>query len=81
MPATNTMTARQKFQRAFAAELLCPSVMIKERYPNNIDQRSLGKVIDEISTEYNVAEQVILHHMENRKVLSQEMIESPLLLA
>jgi hypothetical protein len=81
MPATNTMTVRQKFQRAFAAEFLCPSVMIKERYANGIDQRSLGKVIDEISSEYNVADQVVLHHMENRKVLSPELIESPLLLA
>jgi hypothetical protein len=81
MPATNTMTVRQKFQRAFAAEFLCPSIMIKERYVNGIGQRSLGKVIDDISSEYNVADQVVLHHMENRKVLSQELIESPLLLA
>jgi len=81
MPATNTMTVRQKFQRAFAAEFLCPSEMLKEQYPGGVDQRSLGKVIDEISSRYNVAEQVVLHHMENRKVLSQELIESPLLLA
>ncbi len=81
MPATNTMTARQKFQRAFAAEFLCPSTMIKERYPNGIDQRSLGKAIDDISSEYNVAGLVVQLHMKNRNVLSPELIESPLLLA
>jgi hypothetical protein len=81
MPVTNTMTARQKFQRAFAAEFLCPSAMIKERYPNGIDQHSIGKVVDAISDEYDVAEQVVRHHMENRHVLSRELIDSPLLLA
>jgi hypothetical protein len=80
IPATNTMTMRQKFQRAFAAEFLCPSMMIKERY-SDIDQRSIGRVIDEISTEYNVSEQVVRHHMENRQVLSHDLFESSLLLA
>lgn len=79
IPATNTMTKRQKFQRAFAAEFLCPSVMIKERY-SAFDQRSIGKVIDEISSEYNVSEQVVRHHMVNRKVLSQDLQDSSLLL-
>ena len=81
MPVTNTMTARQKFQRAFAAEFLCPSVMIEERYPNGIDQRSIGKVVEQISDEYNVSEQVVLHHMENRHLVSRGLIDSPLLLA
>lgn len=80
LPATNSMTKRQKFQRAFAAEFLCPSMMIKERY-SHVDQRSIGKVIDEISTQYNVSEQVVRHHMENRQVLSPDLSESSLLLA
>jgi hypothetical protein len=80
IPATNTVTTRQKFQRAFAAEFLCPSMMIKEQY-SDIDQRSIGKVVDEISNEYGVSEQVVVHHMENRQVLSHAMFESSLLLA
>lgn len=81
IPVTNTMTSRQRFQRAFAAEFLCPSEMIQERYPDGIEQRSIGKVVDEISDEYNVSERVVLHHMENRQLLSQGLIDSPLLLA
>lgn len=81
MPVTNTMTSRQKFQRAFAAEFLCPSGMIQERYPDGIEQRSIGQVVDEISREYNVSERVVLHHMENRQLLSRGLIDSPLLLA
>lgn len=80
IPATNTVTTRQKFQRAFAAEFLCPSMMIKEQY-SDIDQRSIGKVVDEISNDYGVSEQVVVHHMENRQVLSHAMFESSLLLA
>jgi hypothetical protein len=80
LPATNAMTRRQKFQRAFAAEFLCPSRMIQSQY-SNLDQRTVAKAVDEISTDYIVSEQVVLHHMENRNVLAQEFPDNPLLWA
>jgi hypothetical protein len=54
--------------------------MIKERY-SNLDQRLIVKAIDEISAEYNVSEQIVWHHMENRHISSHELLESSLLLA
>jgi len=80
LPATNAMTNRQKFQRAFAAELLCPSRMIEQRY-SGLDQRTVAKAVDEISTDYVVAEQVVIHHMENRHVLAQKLPSGDLLMA
>ena len=80
IPATNAMTKRQKFQRAFAAEFLCPSRMIQKRY-SNVDPRNIAKAVDEMSTDYKVSKQVVIHHMENRKVLPQELSDTSLLLA
>ena len=80
LPATNAMTKRQKFQRAFAAEFLCPSRMIRNRY-SNLDQRTVAKAVEQIAADYMVSEQVVLHHMENRKVLTQEAPANPLLWA
>ena len=80
IPATNAITTRQQFQRAFAAEFLCPSEMIRKLY-SNMDQRSIVKAIDEISNQYEVSERIVQHHMVNRQVLSHAMFESSLLLA
>jgi hypothetical protein len=80
-PATNALTIRQKFQRAFAAEFLCPSEMIKERF-SVIPGRSLrGGLVTDLSTEYEVSEQLIFHHMENRDVLSHSVAQDALLFA
>jgi len=80
-PATGAMTNRQKFQRAFAAEFLCPSEMIRERFAGKLDPGHIGDAVAELSTEYNVAEQLILHHMENRDVLPSGIAPTSLLLA
>ena len=80
-PATGGVTNRQKFQRAFAAEFLCPSEMIRERFSGKLDQGRIGEAVAELSTEYNVAEQLILHHMQNRNVLPYGILQGSLLLA
>ena len=80
-PATLAWTNRQKFQRAFAAEFLCPSEMIRERFAGKLDPRRLGDTVAELSAEYNVSEQLIVHHMENRKVLPSGVLQGSLLLA
>ncbi len=80
-PATGAVTSRQKFQRAFAAEFLCPSEMIRERFSGKLDARRVGDTVSELSKEYSVAEQLILHHMENRSVLPPGMAQASLLLA
>ncbi|MGD0735833.1 MAG: hypothetical protein ABR976_11835 [Terracidiphilus sp.] len=80
-PATGAVTNRQKFQRAFAAEFLCPSEMIRDRFSGRLDQGRIGDIVAGLSAEYEVAERLILHHMENRNVLPYGMAQSSLMLA
>lgn len=80
-PATVATTSRQKYQRAFAAEFLCPSEMIRERFSGGLDQGEIGDAVAELSAEYKVAGQVVLHHMQNRNVLPYGLGQTSLLLA
>jgi Zn-dependent peptidase ImmA (M78 family) len=75
------LTSRQKFQRAFAAEFLCPSELIRQRYADKLDKSSVSSAIDDVSSEYDVSDQVVLHHMENGEVLPKGFLGSPLQLA
>lgn len=80
LPATNAMTKRQNFQRAFAAEFLCPSRMIRSQY-SNLDQHTVAKAVDQIAADYIVSEQAVHSHMEYRNALTQEAPVNPLLRA
>lgn len=80
-PATGAVTTRQQFQRAFAAEFLCPSEMIRERFSGKLDPGRIGDTVAELSTEYAVSEQLILHHMTNRNVLPYGIAQASLLFA
>jgi hypothetical protein len=79
-PATGAITERQKVQRAFAAEFLCPSKMIEERFSGGFD-RGIGDIVADLSTEYNVSGQIIFHHLENRNILPHGMGQGSLLIA
>ena len=80
-PATGAVTTRQQFQRAFAAEFLCPSEMIRKRFSGKLDQGRIGDTVAELSSEYKVSEQLIFHHMQNRNVLPYGTSQASLLLA
>jgi hypothetical protein len=80
-PATGAVTTRQQFQRAFAAEFLCPSEMIRERFSGKLDQGRIGDAVAGLSAEYKVSEQLILHHMQNRNVLPSGIGQASLLCA
>lgn len=69
LPVTSAMTARQKFQRAFAAEFLCPSDALKERFEwKNLDQEETESRISETAVDFDVSTLVIRHHLENRNI-------------
>jgi hypothetical protein len=80
-PATGGVTTRQQFQRAFAAEFLCPSEMIRERFSGKLDQGHIGDVVAGLSADYDVSEQLIFHHMQNRNVLPAGISQALLLCA
>jgi hypothetical protein len=69
-PVTTSVTARQKYQRAFAAELLCPWDQLQTRFvgmPLNRD--FLQERIAETADEFQVAEEVVWRNLENRGTL------------
>lgn len=60
LPVTAMGTARQKFQRAFALELLCPLEALKEFIGN----RSItGEVIDEAGAYFGISPLLIAHKL------------------
>jgi hypothetical protein len=70
-PATQSLTARQKFQRAFAAEFLCPSEELAKRFESHIELDDLDDVTSSLSEEYKVSQQVVLNHLANRNLIPQ----------
>ncbi len=69
-PATRSMTARQKFQRSFAAEFLCPSDMLDARYKGDLDaDEDVDEAVFEISREYQVSQRLVLSHLVNRGLI------------
>lgn len=62
LPATKAKTYRQRFQRAFAGELLCPFNAIDERLSGDYEDQ---EQCDEIAREFQVSPQVIQHQLMN----------------
>ena len=73
LPATATKTARQKFQRAFAQQLLCPvddlKAFLDTDYPNE-DQ------IEETATEFDVSPLRIKTTLVNQGLVDRQALES-----
>lgn len=72
LPAGASYTARQKFQRAFAAELLCPFEQIRARYGDGGGDGD--EVIDEIAAEYAVSPLMVRTQLVNRGVLARSAL-------
>ena len=72
-PATQALTARQKFQRAFAAEFLCPSEELAKRYNSPIELDDLDDVTCSVAEEYNVSQTLVLNHFANRNLIPQSL--------
>jgi len=70
-PASAATTVRQKFQRAFAAEFLCPSRIVKERTAQVRTSDELVAVLSQTADEFKVSDAVVEHHFENRTMLHQ----------
>ncbi len=63
LPVTRSRTARQKAQRAFAAEFLCPIAGLRERFDDRTpDEDDIQSAADD----YGVSEQVVVDQWRNR---------------
>jgi hypothetical protein len=66
-PATDAHTARQKAQRAFAAEFLCPIDSLTEFLGDDFGDEA----IEEASARFQVSSYVIMHHLVNHYLLDR----------
>jgi hypothetical protein len=63
-PATSSFTARQKFQRAFASELLCPSEVVRSRYRATAHTLAgSDDFVEMIADEYQVSQFVVQNYL------------------
>lgn len=73
LPATATKTARQKFQRAFAQQLLCPIADLKTFL--DTDQPSDDQ-IEEAATEFDVSPLLIRTTLVNHGLLDRQALQA-----
>lgn len=62
LPATDTRTARQKVQRAFAAELLCPIEDLKGLLDGDYSPQSIDAAIEDFGVSVQVVEWQLTNH-------------------
>lgn len=71
LPATEARTSRQKFQRAFAQEFLCPYRELQDSFSNKtITEDSM----EEVANQFNVSPLCVKTTLVNRGELPQEII-------
>ena len=73
-PATSASTYRQKFQRSFAAELLCPFALAEEMLAGDYSAESL----EDVAQHFHVSEHVVRTHLINHGRAEREDLEGDL---
>ena len=64
LACTESHTWRQAFQRAFAAEILCPPNIIQERFESP-SFTPPDEIIEDVACQYEVSEMVVRNHLQN----------------
>jgi hypothetical protein len=72
-PVTKVRTARQAFQRAFAAELLCPIEALRDRFPQITSIESDEELVD-AAAEFNVSPLVVAYQLKNDGIRVADML-------
>ena len=71
-PATDAVTYRQKQQRAFAAELLCPFEPLADRLKGDFS----AEAIEDAASHFQVSERAVLTMLVNHKLLDREALDA-----
>ena len=71
-PATNAVTYRQKQQRAFAAELLCPFDALADRLKGDFSDETL----EEAAEHFQVSEKAVRSTLVNHNLLDREALDA-----
>ncbi|HUF09983.1 MAG TPA: hypothetical protein VMO47_11720 [Rhodothermales bacterium] len=77
LPVTDAHTARQKFQRAFAAELLCPFDEVRASIGNwtrSMQENIPDERIEKIADRYDVSPLLVMTQLANKEIVEREMI-------
>jgi Zn-dependent peptidase ImmA (M78 family) len=71
LPATGVYTQRQKFQRAFAQEFLCPFMALREFLGKD---RPDDEAIEEAASHFQVSPLLIRSALVNKGILERETL-------
>ena len=69
LPGTRSMTSRQKFQRAFAQEFLCPFETLKEELN---DEKPNSDDVHRVADHFDVSPLTVLTTLVNKGILEQQ---------
>ncbi len=72
LPVTDSATARQKLQRAFAAEFLCPIESLKLFLGNEFSPESM----EEAGEHFGISELVIKSQLANHHLIPRDLLDS-----
>ena len=73
LPITDSATARQKVQRAFAAEFLCPIESLREYLGNEF----LPEAFEDAAEHFGISEMAVKSHLANHHLIPRALLESP----
>jgi hypothetical protein len=72
LPVTDAATARQKVQRAFAAEFLCPIEALRDY----LGDEFLPEAFEEAAEHFGISEMAIKSHLANHHLIPHSLVES-----
>jgi hypothetical protein len=73
LPVTDARTVRQKVQRAFAAEFLCPIDALREFLNDEFDPEAF----EEASDYFGISERAITSHLANNHLVPRSLVDEP----
>jgi hypothetical protein len=71
LPLTDAATARQKLQRAFAAEFLCPIESLK----SFLGAEFLPEAFEEAAEHFGISERTVTSHLANHHLIPRDFVE------
>jgi len=71
LPLTDAATARQKVQRAFAAEFLCPIESLRFR----LGDEFLPEAFDEAADYFGISERAVRSHLANHGLIPRSLVD------
>ena len=72
LPITNAATARQKMQRAFAAEFLCPIASLR----SYLGDEFLPEAFEDAAEYFGISEMAVKSHLANHHLIPRTLVES-----